>query len=115
MAEPSTCELIVCNLGGRVGVLVPKKRGSGFLKMPLGHRESPLSQLARDYHADFVGLDGALEIFGPGHSRLDQREADSVIETVVPAIAKLLCISWRVVQKRDFWELHPTANSHSPR
>ena len=48
---------------GNLNVLVPKKRGEGFLAVPLGHHHDPFfSHLETKLESDICGLDGYLAI-----------------------------------------------------
>lgn len=60
--EPPARELLALIQDPNLYVLVPKRRGRGFLKTPLGHHATALGQLETKIGADIVGLDGHLAI-----------------------------------------------------
>lgn len=63
-AEPEK-KLLWIYLHTSIHVLVPKKRGSGFLKSPYGHHIDPGLDDVRAYkmdNIDMFGLDGSLEL-----------------------------------------------------
>ena len=97
-------EMLVCKLEGRVEVLIPKRRGAGFLKAPLGHHMNPLAELGHKFEFDFMGLDGALEIYGGCMSSLRAEEFEVVLSQVIPAISALNGFPFRVVGRDEFYE-----------
>lgn len=103
-------EILVAFFQKQVSLLIPKKRGVGFLRQPLGHHACPLSLLAYDLRYDMFGLDGSLDIeLGRGNGCLnDKQQADFCTEIVVP-IAKLFNFPYRVVDIHEFWDNHPTS------
>ena len=55
-------ELLFCWVAGQLSVLVPKKRGSGFLRVIYGHHHNQaLTEIANAAQSDVFGLDGALD------------------------------------------------------
>lgn len=61
--QKSVRELLYCWGGESLDVLVPKKRGTGFLAVPWGHHANKgLSRIEQDLRCDICGLDGYLLI-----------------------------------------------------
>lgn len=87
-------------------VLVPKQRGAGYQKAPLGHHMNPLAKLSMDKGWDMTGLDGHLNIEVPPCYGAKERAA--TLEVYMPALAKFYGLPWREVDEREFWSLHPT-------
>ena len=85
-------------------ILVPKRRGTGFLKTPIGHHVSPLSQLSHEIGYDLYGLDGAISI-PIGYIRPHDRE--KMAQRLVTPISRLLGFPAREVGSSEFWESHP--------
>ena len=102
-------EILVCFFQWHMSLLIPKKRGNGFQKVPLGHKVCPLSSLAYKIGYDVYGLDGALDVQTGWIGSSDQ---DRLVEKVVKPIADLLGYPWRVVDRSDFWSNHPTCPKH---
>lgn len=100
-------ELLFCRLIGRVEVLVPKTRGRGFLKVPLGHKMCPLAELGAQSRYDFYGLDGSLQIYRVGLVSLQSADFEDVVERVIPSISALLGFPAREIKEHEFWSLHP--------
>jgi hypothetical protein len=56
-------KLIYCFGGRSLDVLIPKKRGTGYLRQPVGHHTNELSKfVSNELHCDCVGLDGYLSL-----------------------------------------------------
>jgi hypothetical protein len=51
------------NFGTSVMFLIPKKKGTGFLKVPVGHHVNSLSRFITDLGYDCDGLDGYLNVW----------------------------------------------------
>ncbi|WP_219096196.1 hypothetical protein [Pseudomonas sp. UMAB-40] len=96
-------EMLVCKMDGRIEVLIPKRRGIGFLKAPLGHHMNDLARLSHELDLDFVGLDGALEIYGACMSPLKGDDYSAVITQALPAISALNGFPFRVVERAEFY------------
>lgn len=80
--------------------LIPKKRGTGFLKVPAGHHPSAfITELEEAVGNDVWGLDGHLEI----HARSVTPE---FVARVSSALAKAYGVPVREVGN-EFWEKHP--------
>lgn len=87
-----------------VNVLVPKKRGTGYLKTPLYHNANALSSLAYEIGYDIYGLDGSLDI-QTGFIGRDQR--DALLEKIMPLLAQHYNMTWRLVEDDEYWSKHP--------
>lgn len=103
-------EMLVAFFLGRVEVLIPKKRGEGFLKMPVGHHDNAISRfMRRNTSFDVSGLDGSLEIeIGQYHSIPRDKEQDFVRRNIQP-LAEHLGFKVRIVSCTEYWAEHPTA------
>lgn len=104
-------ELLVLFRSKSIGILVPKQRGEGFLKVPLGHHNCPLSQLARDIGYDIFGLDGELEI-QTGY--IEQADYAKMQAEVIQPISELTGFAYRVVQPEEYYS-HRLAGHHTGR
>lgn len=103
--------MLVCKLLGRVEILMPKSRGAGFLKAPVGHHTNALTNFSLAYDFDFMGLDGSLEIWGALMTSLKPEEMETVIAVVVPALSAFTGFPFRMVDRTEFFEKHPIKNS----
>jgi hypothetical protein len=100
--------ILVCFFVGRVELLIPKKRGHGFLKVPLGHHYNGLARVCANLGYDAYGLDGSLEIeIGSSHSIADKNRPE-FLRRVVRPIARHLGFPFRVVEQDEYWSNHPT-------
>lgn len=103
-------EILVCFLSGRVEMLIPKKRGEGFLKVPLGHHHNGLSKVAMTLSYDVFGLDGALEIVLPrSQAYIMPKDQTVFLKTNVEPLTNYLGFPYRVVSSGEFWTKHPVA------
>ncbi|EMO9521101.1 hypothetical protein ACR3H8_19875 [Pseudomonas aeruginosa] len=100
-------ELLYVQFSGRFEILVPKIRGTGYLKTPLGHHENDLSALGGNLGFDLMGLDGALEVYGPGMSSLSRRDVERVMVELIPALVRYYKMPARMVSLAEFRRLHP--------
>lgn len=87
-----------------VRILVPKQRGEGFLKVPFGHHNGPLSDVAAEIGYDLFGLDGSLDV-QTGFLRRDA--IGDILANIMPAISKHYGIDWRLIDADEFWATHP--------
>lgn len=105
-------ELLYCWVAQGLSVLVPKRRGEGFLKAPYGHHvDTELDRIGDKVQCDVTGLDGALEFCCSGliyHGGKTARKQFS--DVVVPALASHYGISAREITTQEFWRLHPVAS-----
>lgn len=96
--------ILVCFHKEYIGVLIPKKRGNGFLRVPLGHHNCPLSELERDIGFDIYGTEGSLTVM-TGCIHEDQYA--ELTERVILPISQLLGFPYRIVEKDEYFEHHP--------
>ena len=90
-------------------VLVPKRRGTGYLSVPYGHHPIPgLDAIADRAGVDVTGLDGAL-CFECGGRVFHGSDAvrSAFVAQVVPALEAHYGMASREVTETDFWRLHP--------
>jgi hypothetical protein len=65
-------------------LLIPKKRGKGFLKSPVYHESTPLTEFISDeFHCDCFGLDGYLDL------KIDTHDNDECLR-IVKVLAEYL-------------------------
>ncbi len=96
-------------------VLVPKKRGPGFLRVPYGHHaDAGLDAVEQIAQCDIFGLDGHLEFeFGHNVRHLALSNAEHAarmkdFETkVIAALEKHYGTPSRAVGADEFWAAHP--------
>lgn len=90
-------------------MLVPKKRGAGFLKTPYGHHHNlELSRVESMAGCDLWGLDGSLDFQVSGailHGGRDGQLAFS--SKVMPLLELYYGVPSREIGVSDFWRLHP--------
>lgn len=89
--------------GSGLNVLVPKKRGDGFLRCPLGHHwVDEIGRIEATEAVDVCGLDGYLQLsYGPIWA-LPEREL--IVARVMPKLASYYGFTeWRE-STSDFWE-----------
>lgn len=91
----------------QIMILVPRKRGEGFAKMPFGHHSTALSQIESEIGYDIFGLDGSLNI-QTGYFRLDKKK--ELLALIMPPLCKHYGIGYREVGE-EFWDLHPIRNA----
>ena len=104
--EDMSAELIYCWVSQCFSVLVPKKRGGGFLKVPYGHHHNAeLTGIANKIGVDVFGLDGSLD-FEVNRSIYygDRNKFSSVL---MPMLESYYGLPSREVNVNDFWRLHP--------
>lgn len=103
-------ELVALFQDPNLFVLVPRKRGAGFLRVPLGHHHCPLADLEARIGCDIIGLDGHLWIdVGytlPYAGEAKRHEAAKAILQVLGAFYEL---PWREAWPAEFWRRHPIA------
>lgn len=106
-----TKELLVYIPAGMqcVMILVPKRRGEGFLAAPFGHHNNPaLSNVAYEIGYDLFGLEGHLEVdTGSLYREADKAGGmDKFLERIMTPISLHYGMPWRQVGE-EFWDLHP--------
>ncbi len=102
-------ELLYCWVASGLHVLVPKRRGMGFLKTPYGHHlDRGLDAIADAAHVDVTGLDGALCFECSGkiyHGGKAARDAFAAV--IVPRLQTHYGWNAREVDETEFWRLYP--------
>lgn len=93
--------LYLWNHGG-LNVLVPKQRGIGFLRCPLGHHSIPeLTDIAHSEGIDIWGLDGVLEL---DYRYKGLKEQKIITQRVMPKLATYFKFSsWREAGFEEFY------------
>lgn len=88
-------------LDGGIQMLIPKQRGNGFLKVPVGHHKDIWMN---DIRYDVDGLDGYLNVdCGVNSWETDKR--DAVLEEIMPVICKRFCFPWEIIERGEFARL----------
>jgi hypothetical protein len=97
--------------------LIPKKRGSGFQKVPIGHNAQKwISTLEDAVQGDVFGLEGCIAVDLTGH-----RSTEHVADAFREALAKVYAYPVETVDHETFWKNHPLkagsvdATSSAPR
>ena len=104
--------LLYCWVSRGFSVLVPKQRGTGYLKIPYWHNNNTaLNKIADSVRCDVSGLDGALDFEGLGlskifHGSTEHRAAFAAI--VMPQLEAHYLMDSREVDTVDYWANHPT-------
>lgn len=95
-------EILIHPLSLSVSCLIPKKRGTGFLRTPWGHHQDQnLADIAIELGCDIYGLDGSLDIqTGYGGSKR--------IEEIGQLLSLHYGFPWRVARHDEFFDKHPT-------
>lgn len=99
--------ILACFHESYLGVLIPKKRGNGYLKMPLGHHTCPLAELERDIGFDIYGLSGELEVMTGFITDARHKELE---DRVLKPISELLGFPYRIVDRFEYFQNHPIGN-----
>lgn len=90
--------------GSGLNVLIPKKRGTGYLRQPYGHHSiAELNEVAYDENCDLSGLDGCLTLeYG---MTTDHQKRAEIVARVMPRLAEHYAFaSWREDPK-TFWSV----------
>ena len=80
-------------------IKVPKKRGSGYLKCPLGHHHRPW---VHEIEYDVDGLDGYLHVYC-GYMSADEENRKLVLEKVMPVLVSAFGMEWKLVSASEWW------------
>lgn len=104
-------KLLFCWVAQNLNVLVPKKRGEGFLQVPYGHHYNmALTDIADSASVDVTGLDGALTFECGGkvfHGGADARKAFAA--KVIPKLENHYGFVAQEIDESQFWALNPLA------
>lgn len=103
--------IVLLNHAARVMVLVPKKHQDGYLKVPAGHKRTPLIDFITDeLGCDVFGLEGHLSLDVPARFKTEA----SLIDEFVKPLADYLGYSFKIVGVDEFFDLQK-ANYKAPR
>lgn len=105
--NPAEKKLIWSWVGGNLVVLIPKKRGNGYLKTPYWHKIDPALEDIRHQlgDVDIFGLDGHLE-FVLSYSSRAGSTPDSFAEKAIPLL--VAHYGWPAEESHaEFLRLHP--------
>lgn len=89
-----------------IAILVPKRRGEGFIKTPVYHNIGPITAIEHEIDFDIYGLDGALEI---QTGSLYGKDTDAMLAKIMPLLCAHYGMDYRLVDRSEFWEKHPIA------
>lgn len=103
MTEPDK-EILFAFFDRSIEMLIPKKRGVGFQKMPIGHHHSPLAAFISELGYDAYGLDGSISVQTGFIRHADEARW---IERVVRPIAEHIGFPCRQVHGGEYWDNHP--------
>lgn len=102
-------ELLYCWVSQQFSVLVPKKRGEVYLRVPYGHHHiNELTNIANKMQCDICGLDGALDfnVSRPIYFGI-QDDRDAFAEKLMHLLEKYYGLPSREVDAPEFWRAHP--------
>lgn len=105
-AEP---KLLFCWVAEGLQVLVPKRRGTGFLSVPYGHHaDKALDEIAALANCDLFGLDGAL-YFDCGWDVVHGQKGtqDEFLERVRKPLEAHYKRPSQLIDANTFYELNP--------
>lgn len=95
-----------------LSVLVPKIRGAGFLRVPLGHHYDPsLDDLEQAAGCDIYGLDGSLDFMCGGEIASAASRRAEFETRVRPLLERRYSARLEIVGAATFWRLHPILQS----
>lgn len=88
---------------GGLNILIPKRRGTGYLKVPYGHHAvKGLSDIESSELVDMDGLDGYLTL---EYRYVHPDEQQALVDRVMPKLAKhFKFTTWRE-SAIDFWKV----------
>lgn len=107
----TTRELLYCWVAWQFSVLVPKRRGVGFLKVPYGHHvDAGLLDIETIAGCDIYGLDGALDFQCPGSVYHGGNSARIEFASIVmPELERHYGCTSREIRPAEFFALNPYA------
>lgn len=89
-------------------VLVPKKRGEGFLMVPYGHHhDRGLSSIEDEARCLLTGLDGYLNFYTGLEITCYPEKRAEFASRIMPLLEKHYNCSSREIEKDEFWEKCP--------
>lgn len=90
---------------GGLNILIPKRRGEGYLKCPLGHHVVPALSDIEAQLCDLCGLDGFLQVDYYRHPYGRSKTEAEAVAKIMPMLAKHFGFStWREDTKL-FWQI----------
>lgn len=92
--------------GKSVKILVPKKKGPGFLLSPLGHHPTAARDLADEIGCPVLIQDGHLELAVGHYPRLEDGQ---ILRDYVAPVARHIGLPFTVVSEAEFWGLNRTS------
>ena len=96
-------EILLTRLARTYAALIPKKRGQGFLRVPVGHHaEDRIYELEVDIHGNAFGLDGHVDLESPLFWKYEEGD-----KKVSKALTKCFGLPVRIVDTDFFWGKHP--------
>jgi hypothetical protein len=97
-------ELLYCwAVPNCLSVLVPKKRGNGFLRVPYGHHhDEALSRIAAAAGCDVFGLDGSLDFVWGGVDCASEDVREALASKVIPCLELHYGLSARLVTPGEY-------------
>lgn len=102
--EPFVRELLGRWYNDQLHVLVPKKRGTGYLKVPFGHHaDHGLAEIEMKLCTDIFGLDGALEF----QRYVLLADRDEYAAEAGMLLAEHYGVPFRMVEYSEFKKNHP--------
>jgi len=100
-------EILIYVMSQHVACLIPKQRGGGFLRTPLGHHHNEgLSRISTELGFDISGLDGSLDV-QTGYG------GDDYVAAIGAAISEHYKKPWRLICREEFYLKHPIAGPQS--
>lgn len=105
--ESAPKEILWLYLDRSICVLIPKKRGKGYLKQPYGHHiNTDLENFRNDLNSvDIFGLDGHLQIMV---NKAEYEDKDLAFgNSVIEKLASYYSLPFRHVKSSEFWANHP--------
>lgn len=111
LERPKVKQLLYCWASRQFNVLVPKRRGEGFIRAPYWQKYvAALSAIEAAAGCDIYGLDGALSFQCSGdvyHGGDDAR--NKFVAKVVPLLEAHYQLKAIEIHEADYWNLNPVA------
>lgn len=90
--------------GAHLLVLVPKRRGAGYLAQPYGHHQNPaLDAVGAAVGCDVIGLDGYLDFTYPSETIDDPLGREAFASTICRRLEHHYGCPSRRVDAPEFW------------
>lgn len=90
---------------GGLNILIPKIRGDGYLRVPVGHHfNSEIQAIESDFSTNICGLDGYLELEFPYMTSPEKKQ--KLVREILPRLAKFFKFhEWKEVSNRQFFKI----------